>query len=201
VDIPAIVRNTIVEIGYHGINGGFDGKTCAVLVALGEQSGDIAQGVNNAYESKAAGNVEKETGAGDQGMVFDYPSDETPEYMSAPISYKVDRSAAYAARWIAKNLVVAGLAKRLELEIAYAVGVAQPVSIRADTFGTGKLPDERIAEIVGKEFDLRPDGIIRQFNLCRPIYRQTAAYGHFGRIDIDLPWEKTDRAEELKKYR
>jgi S-adenosylmethionine synthetase len=329
VDIPAIVRNTIVDIGYHDINGGFDGKTCAVLVALDEQSGDIALGVNNAYESKTGGSAEKETGAGDQGMVFGYATDETPEYMPAPISYahaltrrlaelrktgalpylrpdgksqvtveygddgrvkrvhtvvlsaqhdaevsqetlkhdviervikgslpgelldgdtrylinptgrfhiggpqgdsgltgrkivvdtyggasrhgggafsgkdptKVDRSAAYAARWIAKNLVAAGLAKRLELEIAYAIGVARPVSISVDTFGTGRLPDERIAEIAGEEFDLRPDAIIRQFNLRRPIYRATAAYGHFGRTDIKLPWEELDRVEELRKY-
>jgi S-adenosylmethionine synthetase len=329
VDIPAIVRNTIVEIGYRDANGGFDGKTCAVLTALDEQSGDIARGVNNAYETKGAGSVEKETGAGDQGMVFGYASGETPEYMPAPISYahaltrklaeqrksgtlpylrpdgksqvtveydddgrvkrihtvvlsaqhdaevsqetlkrdviervikaglpgelldgdtrylinptgrfhiggpqgdsgltgrkivvdtyggagrhgggafsgkdptKVDRSAAYAARWIAKNLAAAGLAERLELEIAYAIGVARPVSIGVDTFGTGRLPDGEIARIVEKEFDLRPDGIIKQFDLRRPIYRQTAAYGHFGRTDIRLPWEELDRVEELKRY-
>jgi S-adenosylmethionine synthetase len=329
VDISSIVRNTIVEVGYHAINGGFDGKTCAVLVALDEQSGDIAQGVNNAYETKIGESAEAETGAGDQGMVFGYATDETPEYMPAPISYahkltrklaevrkthvlpylrpdgkaqvtveygddgrvkrihtvvlsaqhdaevaqdtlrrdviekvikaslpevlldedtkylinptgrfhiggpqgdsgltgrkivvdtyggagrhgggafsgkdptKVDRSAAYAARWIAKNFVAAGLAKRLELEIAYAIGLARPVSISVDTFGTGSLPDEKISEMVGKEFDLRPDGIIKQFDLRRPIYRQTAAYGHFGRTDIDLPWEKLDRVEDLRKY-
>jgi S-adenosylmethionine synthetase len=329
VDIPSIVRNTIVDIGYHHINGGFDGKTCAVLVALDEQSPDIAQGVNNAYEAKAAGAAEKETGAGDQGMVFGYATDETPEYLPAPIFYahaltrklaevrkngtlpylrpdgksqvtmeygsdgqvsrihtvvlsaqhdaevsqetlkkdiiekviktalpaklldantkylinptgrfhiggpqgdsgltgrkiivdtyggvgrhgggafsgkdptKVDRSAAYAARWIAKNLVAAGAAKRLEVEVAYAIGVARPVSITVDTFGTGKLPEEKIVEIIEKEFDLRPDAIISQFKLRRPIYKQTAAYGHFGRTDIDLPWEALDKVGNVKNY-
>ncbi|MFP3040499.1 methionine adenosyltransferase [Treponema primitia] len=329
VDIPSIVRNTIVDIGYHNNSGGFDGKTCSVLVALDEQSPDIAQGVNNAYEAKAAGTAEKETGAGDQGMVFGYATDETPEYLPAPIFYahaltrklaevrknktlpylrpdgksqvtveyggdgqvnrihtvvlsaqhdaevsqetlkkdiiekviktalpavlldantkylinptgrfhiggpqgdsgltgrkivvdtyggvgrhgggafsgkdptKVDRSAAYAARWIAKNLVAAGTAKRLEVEVAYAIGVARPVSIAVDTFGTGKLPEEKIVEIIEKEFDLRPDAIIKQFNLRRPIYKQTAAYGHFGRTDIDLPWEALDKVGDVKKY-
>jgi S-adenosylmethionine synthetase len=328
VDIPSVVRKTVTEIGYTDISGGFDAKTCAVLVALDEQSADIAQGVNKALEARE-GKDDQETGAGDQGMVFGYASDETPVYLPAPIFYahaltrklaevrkngtlpylrpdgksqvtieyddagkvkrihtivvsaqhdagvsqetlkegiiqkvikaalpaelldaqtkylinptgrfhvggpqgdsgltgrkivvdtyggvgrhgggafsgkdptKVDRSAAYAARWIAKNLVAAGFAKRLEVEIAYAIGVARPVSIAVDTYGTGKLPEEKIVEIIEKEFDLRPDGIIKQFNLRRPIYRQTAAYGHFGRADIDLPWEKLDKAESLKKY-
>jgi S-adenosylmethionine synthetase len=327
VDIPGIVRKTVAEIGYTGISGGFDAKTCAVLVALDEQSPDIAQGVNKALETRdGAGD---ETGAGDQGMVFGYAADETPEYMPAPVFYahaltrrlaelrkdgtfpylrpdgksqvtveygddgkvkrihtvvvsaqhdkevsretlrgdiietvirgglpaglldaktrylinptgrfhiggpqgdsgltgrkivvdtyggagrhgggafsgkdptKVDRSAAYAARWIAKNLAAAGFARRVEIEIAYAIGVARPVSVAADTFGTGKIPDERIAEIIEREFDLRPDGIIEQFKLRRPIYRKTAAYGHFGRTDVRFPWEELDRVEGLRKY-
>ncbi|WP_059369570.1 methionine adenosyltransferase [Treponema endosymbiont of Eucomonympha sp.] len=328
VDIPAIVRNTIVEVGYHDTSGGFDGKTCAVLVALDEQSPDIAQGVDKAYEAKTGGSADAGTGAGDQGMVFGYATDETPAYMPAPIAFahaltrklaevrkngtlpylrpdgksqvtveygddgqvrrihtvvlsaqhdaevkqetlkrdiiekvikqalpaglldgntvylinptgrfyiggpqsdsgltgrkiivdtyggvgrhgggafsgkdptKVDRSAAYAARWIAKNLVAAGAAKRLEVEIAYAIGVARPVSISVDTFGTGTLAEEKIVGIIEKEFDLRPDAIIRQFNLRRPIYRQTAAYGHFGRTDIELPWEVLDKVQTIKK--
>jgi S-adenosylmethionine synthetase len=329
VDIPSIVRDTIVGIGYTNTNGGFDGRTCAVLVALDEQSPDIAQGVNKALEARTAGSVENETGAGDQGMVFGYATDETAVYLPAPIYYahaltrklaevrknsvlpyllpdgksqvtveygddgkvrrihtvvvsaqhdaevsqeklkqgiidavikaaipaelldantkylinptgrfhiggpqgdsgltgrkiivdtyggvgrhgggafsgkdptKVDRSAAYAARWIAKNLVAAGAANRLELEIAYAIGVARPVSITVDTFGTGKIADEKIVEIIEKEFDLRPDAIISQLNLRRPIYKQTAAYGHFGRTDIDLPWEALDKVPQVKKY-
>jgi S-adenosylmethionine synthetase len=325
-DIPGIVRKTIADIGYNGEDGGFDGKTCAVLVALDEQSPDIALGVNNALETKSSGG--QETGAGDQGMVFGYATNETEAYLPAPIFYahaltrklaelrkngslpylrpdgksqvtveygekgavkrihtvvisaqhgaevsqetlkrdivervikavlpaplldgetkflvnptgrfhiggpqgdsgltgrkiivdtyggvgrhgggafsgkdptKVDRSAAYAARWIAKNLVAAGAAQRLEIEIAYAIGVARPVSVMVDSFGTGKIPDEQIAAIIEKDFDLRPDAIIKQFDLRRPIYRQTAAYGHFGRTDVDLPWEKLDRLEQLKR--
>jgi S-adenosylmethionine synthetase len=329
VDIPGIVRKTITDIGYTGGDGGFDGKTCAVLVALDEQSPDIAQGVNNAYESRAEGSAGQETGAGDQGMVFGYAVDETPEYLPAPIAFahtlvrklaearkngtlaflrpdgksqvtveyddagkvrrihtvvvsaqhdaevsqetlkkeviekvikaslpkglldaetrylinstgrfhiggpqgdsgltgrkivvdtyggagrhgggafsgkdptKVDRSAAYAARWIAKNLAAAGAASRLEVEIAYAIGVARPVSVAVDTFSTGRVGDGKIIEIIEKEFDLRPDAIIKQFDLRRPIYKQTAAYGHFGRTDIDLPWEKLDKVEAVRKY-
>jgi S-adenosylmethionine synthetase len=327
IDIPAVVRKTIADVGYTGADGGFDAKTCAVLVALDEQSADIAQGVNNALEAKSSGDGQ-ETGAGDQGMVFGYATDETEVYLPSPVFYahaltrrlaevrkngtlpylrpdgksqvtveygedgtvkrihtvvisaqhdaevsqetlkrdiakqvigaalpaglldgetkylinptgrfhiggpqgdsgltgrkiivdtyggvgrhgggafsgkdptKVDRSAAYAARWIAKNLAAAGAARRLEIEIAYAIGVARPVSVAVDSFGTGTIPDEKIAALIETEFDLRPDAIIKQFDLRRPIYRQTAAYGHFGRTDVDLPWEKLDRVEQLKR--
>ena len=332
VDIPKIVRETVKEIGYDKSEYGFDGNTCAVMVSIDEQSSDIAMGVDKALEAKENQMSEEELeaiGAGDQGMMFGYATNETEEYMPYPISLahklakqltkvrkdgiltylrpdgksqvsveydendkpvrleavvlstqhdpdvtqeqihedikkyvfdpilpaelidentkffinptgrfviggphgdagltgrkiivdtyggyarhgggafsgkdctKVDRSAAYAARYVAKNIVAAGLADKCEIQLSYAIGVAQPTSIMADTFGTGKVSDEKLVEIIRENFDLRPAGIIKMLNLRRPIYKQTAAYGHFGRNDLDLPWEKLDKAEELKKY-
>ena len=329
VDIAKIARDTIREIGYDGSAGGFDADSIAVLTSLDEQSPDIALGVDKAYESKQEGATEDfGTGAGDQGIIFGYATDETPEYLPPAISFahrltrqlakvrkdgtvpylrpdgksqvtvefddnnnvkrvhtivistqhaeaitleqirkdiikyviepvipaelfdkdttyyvnptgrfviggpqgdagltgrkiivdtyggtgrhgggafsgkdptKVDRSAAYAARWVAKNLVAAGLAKKAEVELAYAIGVAKPVSIAVDTFGTGTVQEEKIVEVIEKVFDLRPAAIIDALDLRRPIYKQTAAYGHFGRTDIDLPWERLDKVEEIKK--
>ena len=332
VDIPKIVRDTVVEIGYDSSEKGFDGNTCAVMVALDKQSTDIAMGVDKALEAKTGKDDDaaiEAIGAGDQGMMFGYATNETEEYMpysanlaqklakqltkvrkdgtlpylrpdgktQVTVEYdkenkpvrldaivvssqhspevsqekihddikkyvidaivdpsmidddtkiyinptgrfviggpagdsgltgrkiivdtyggvarhgggafsgkdctKVDRSAAYAARYVAKNIVAAGLADRIEIQLSYAIGVARPTSIYVDTFGTGKLQDEEIAEIIEENFDLRPAGIIKMLDLRRPIYKQTAAYGHFGRLDLDLPWEKLDKAESLKKY-
>ena len=326
VDIPSIARNVVLEIGYDRAKYGFDGTTCSVLTSIDEQSKDIALGVDHSLETKEGG--EENNGAGDQGMMFGYACDETPEYMPMTISLahrlarrlsevrkngtleylrpdgktqvtveyendrpkrvdtivistqhsdtvsldtiredlkkhvidvivdadmmdaetkvyinptgrfviggpqgdsgltgrkiivdtyggmarhgggafsgkdptKVDRSAAYAARYVAKNIVAAGLARKCEIQLAYAIGVAQPVSVLADTFGTGVLPDEEIAEIVRKEFDLRPTAIIKTLELRKPIYRNLAAYGHFGRDDLQVKWESTEPAERLKAY-
>ena len=322
VDIAGIARDTIVRIGYDSAEYGFDGRSCAVLTAIGKQSEDIAMGVDNSYDEA------EQTGAGDQGMMFGFACNETKELMPAPISYahnltraltaarkdgrlswlrpdgksqvsvqyaadgsveridtvvvstqhaaeiaiselreavieevikpnlpsrlmdkdtrflvnptgrfviggpagdsgltgrkiivdtyggyaahgggafsgkdptKVDRSAAYMARYIAKNIVAAGLASKCQLELAYAIGVAQPVSVLVDTYGTGKLSDGALSELVRKCFDLRPAAIIRTLDLRRPIYQQVAAYGHFGRPELDLPWERTDRVDDLLK--
>ena len=329
VDIAKVARNTIREIGYTNNEDGFNADSIAVLTSIDEQSADIALGVDKAFESKQEGITEDfGTGAGDQGIIFGYATDETPEYLPPAISFahrltrqltkvrkdgtlpylkpdgksqvtvefdennrvkrvhtivistqhaenvtleqirkdiieyvikpvipaelldddtiyyvnptgrfviggpqgdagltgrkiivdtyggtgrhgggafsgkdptKVDRSAAYAARWVAKNLVAAGVAKKVEVEFAYAIGVAKPVSIAVDTFGTGTVADEKIVEVIEKVFDLRPAAIIDALNLRRPIYKQTAAYGHFGRTDVDLPWEHLDKVDEIKK--
>ena len=332
VDIPKIVRETVREIGYTRAKYGFDADTCGVITTIDEQSKDIAMGVDKALEAKENSMSEEEIdaiGAGDQGMMYGYATDETEEFMPYPISLahklsrqltkvrkdgtltylrpdgktqvtveydendrpirldavvlstqhdpdvtqeqihedikkyvfdpilpadmvdaetkffinptgrfviggphgdsgltgrkiivdtyggyarhgggafsgkdctKVDRSAAYAARYVAKNMVAAGLARKCEIQLSYAIGVAHPTSIQVETFGTGKLSDQKLTEIVRENFDLRPAGIIKMLDLRRPIYKQTAAYGHFGRNDLDLPWEKLDKVDVLKKY-
>ena len=329
VDIPAIVRKTVCDIGYDRPEYGFDGNTCAVLTSIDEQSADIAMGVDKSLEAKIGEADDGDTGAGDQGMMFGFACNETPEMMPAPIAFahrlthrlaevrkdgtytwlrpdgksqvtveydgngavkrvdtvvistqhadtvdnatirsamiegvvkkvipaelldentkyfinptgrfviggpvgdsgltgrkiivdtyggyashgggafsgkdptKVDRSAAYMARYMAKNIVAAGLAEKCQIELAYAIGVAQPVSVLVNSFGTGAVSDEKLSEIIAENFDLRPAKIIARLDLRRPIYKQTAAYGHFGRTDVELPWEKLDMVETLKKY-
>lgn len=330
VDMQKIVRDTVKEIGYTKSEYGFDANTCAVFVAIDEQSADIAMGVDKALEAKKGEQTDNlDTGAGDQGMMFGYATNETEAYMPYPIDLahklakkltevrkngtlkylrpdgksqvsveydengkpvrleavvlstqhdddvtqeqihedikkyvfdpvlpkeliddktkffinptgrfviggphgdagltgrkiivdtyggyarhgggafsgkdctKVDRSAAYAARYVAKNIVAAGIADKCEIQLSYAIGVAQPTSVMVDTFGTGKIADDKLVEIVRENFDLRPAGIIKMLDLRRPIYKQTAAYGHFGRDDLDLPWEKLDKVDALKKY-
>ncbi len=246
--IAQLVREKILEIGYDSSKKGFDGASCGVSVSIGAQSPDIAQGVDTAYEKRVEGDEDEldKQGAGDQGLMFGYACDETPELMPLPIHIahklsptgrfeiggpmgdagltgrkiiidtyggmarhgggafsgkdpsKVDRSAAYAMRWVAKNVVAAGLASRCEVQVAYAIGKAEPVGLFVETFGTAKVETQKIEDAIGEVFDLRPAAIIRDLDLLRPIYAQTAAYGHFGRELPDFTWERTDRVDALR---
>src|SRR5437667_262409 len=211
VDIPRIARDTIRDVGYTRAKFGFDHETCGVIAAIDEQSSDIAMGVDA-------------LGAGDQGLMFGYACTETPELMPMPIMLahklvmrlsevrkqglldyvrpdgqtKVDRSACYMARHVAKNIVAAGLAERAQVQLAYAIGVAEPVSIMVETFGTGKVPNAILEKLIRRHFDFTPAGIIKYLNLRRPIYKKTAAYGHFGRSESTFTWERIDRVKDLR---
>ena len=228
-DIPSIVRRTVERIGYTDPAYGFDYRSCAVMTAIDEQSPDIALGdlreaivetvikpiIPAQYIDAGTKFFVNPTGrfviggpVGDTGLTgrkiivdtYGGAASHGGGAFSGKDPTKVDRSAAYMARYAAKNLVAAGLCRKCQIELAYAIGVAHPVSVLVDTFGTGVLPEEKLAEIVERHFDLRPAAIIRDLDLLRPIYEQTAAYGHFGRTDVDLPWERTDRAEALRQY-